>query len=136
MTVAKPKQADTTRKRVERILEEAKIRDIHQITIAKVRTAIERLRCSVRNPNKKPEEYALLSERSRHHHRRAIKQFCWWLDTEGRLTDPLRKWKLKVVVEERNPRDRLQTDELAKLVQGAGNRGRSSRSWRSSGPGR
>jgi hypothetical protein len=32
------------------------------------------------------------------------------------MDNPLRKWKLKKVVEERCPRDRLQPDELTLLV--------------------
>ena len=111
-----PKQAALVRKRVERILAEAGIKTLGGITTAKVRTTISRLRCAVRNPKKKPDDYLLLSEQSRHHYQRAIKQFTRWLNDEGRLVNPLRKWKLKKVVEERNPRDRLQAVELAALI--------------------
>lgn len=49
-----------------------------------------------------------------------MKQFTRWLDHEGRLDeDPLRKWKLKKVVEERCPRDRLQPAELTSLIRTA-----------------
>ena len=116
LTVASPKQAGTVRQRVESIISEAGIKALADITVARVRTAINRLRCAVRNPKKKPEDYPLLSERSRHHYARAIKQFTKWLDDEGRHDNPLRKWKLKKVVEERCPRDRLQPDELTVLV--------------------
>jgi integrase len=116
---ASPKQADQTRKRIEVTVAEAGIKEITDITVAKVRTAINRLRCAVRNPKKKPEDYPFLSERSRHHYARAMKQFTRWLDHEGRIEDPLRKWKLKKVVEERCPRDRLQPEELTLLVRTA-----------------
>jgi integrase len=116
LTVAAPKQAGTVRKRVESIVNEAKIKILADITVARVRTAINRLRCAVRNPKKKPEDYPLLSERSRHHYARAIKQFTRWLDYEERYKNPLRKWRLKKVVVERCPRDRLQPRELTLLV--------------------
>jgi len=119
MAAASPKQANQTRKRIEITVNEAGIKALSDITVAKVRTAISRLRCAVRNPKKKPEDYPLLSERSRHHYARAMKQFTRWLDHEGRLEDPLRKWKLKKVVEERCPRDRLQPEELTLLVRTA-----------------
>ena len=95
LTVAAPKQAGTVRQRVESIISEAGIKALSDITVAKVRTAINRLRCTVRNPKKKPEDYPLLSEQSRHHYARAIKQFTRWLDTEGRHDDPLRKVETK-----------------------------------------
>ena len=98
MTVATPKQAGTVRQRVESIIGEAEIKALSDITVAKVRTAINRLRCAVRNPKKKPEDYPLLSERSRHHYARAIKQWARFLDNEGRHDNLLRKWRLKKVV--------------------------------------
>jgi len=116
LTVATSKQAGIVRRRVESIVNEAGIKALSGITVAKVRTAINRLRCAVRNPKRKPEDYPFLSERSRHHYCRAAKQFTRWLDNEGRHDNPLRKWKLKKVVEERCPRDRLQPDELTALV--------------------
>ena len=48
-----------------------------------------------------------------------MKQCTRWLEHEGRLDTPLRRWKLKRVVEERCPRDRLQPEELALLVRTA-----------------
>ena len=57
-------------------------------------------RCTVRNRKKKPEDYPLLSERSRRHCARAMKQFTRWLGHEERLDNPLRKWRLTKVVEE------------------------------------
>jgi integrase len=70
----------------------------------------------VRSPKKKPEDYQLPSAHSRHHYARTIKQFTKWLDDEGRHPDPLRKWKLEKVVEERYPRDRLQPEELPVFI--------------------
>ena len=88
LTVASPKQAGQVRRRVESIINEAGVNAISDITVAKVRTAINRLRCAVRKPKKKPEDYPFLSERSRHHYARAIKQFTRWMDNEGTYGQP------------------------------------------------
>ncbi|MCO8125545.1 hypothetical protein NHH03_27650 [Stieleria sp. TO1_6] len=118
MATVSPAQADLTYKRAKRVLDEAKITKILDISIAKVRTTVHGMRCSVRNPKKKLEDYALLSEQSRKHHMRATKQFYKWLEDEGRIDkSPIKSLKLKKVVEERNPRDRLQPDELSVLVE-------------------
>lgn len=120
-----PKNADMLLKRVRRILNEAGITRTQQVTVSKVRTAIHRLRCTPRKQKKKPEEYPLLSEQSRKHYARAIKQFTRWLLNEEQIDkDPLRKWQLRAVVEERNPRDRLQPDEIKKLIAKTRNSGR------------
>ncbi|MGI9469688.1 MAG: tyrosine-type recombinase/integrase [Rubripirellula sp.] len=111
-------QADLTYKRAKRVLNEAKISTILDVSIGRVRTTVHGLRCSVRDPKKKLEDYALLSEQSRKHHMRAVKQFYKWLEDEGRIDkSPIKSLKLKKVVEERNPRDRLQPEELSTLVE-------------------
>jgi len=118
LTEASVKHAGLTRLRAERTFEEAALTDIEKITLAKTRTALHRLRCSARDPKKKQEDYALLSEQSRKHYARCCKQFTAWLVREGHLKkDPLKGWKLKADVEERCRRDRLQPEELSELVQ-------------------
>jgi len=111
------KHAGMIRRRVERVFEAAGTKRVSDIRVAKTRVAISKLRCSPRKRKKKPQDYPLLSERSRHHHARAAKQFTRWLVRERRITeDPLAEFRLKKVSIERNPRDRLQPDELRLLI--------------------
>ena len=128
-TVASAKNAGQTRSRAEAVLREIGVdlskpvvEVLRRITPGACRIAINRIRCTPRKPKRDPKDYPLLSDRSRHHFARAIKQFIAWLHSEGRIADdPLhwRKWKLKRFVEERNPRDRLQPAELNALVRTA-----------------
>ncbi|MHB8970749.1 MAG: tyrosine-type recombinase/integrase [Pirellulaceae bacterium] len=113
-TVVKPQQAIAATQCVRRILGAAGISDVSEMTIGRARVAIAGLRCV---PRKSQGEPPLLSEQSRKHYSRFLKQFFKWLVRERYIaTNPLSDWKLSVVKTERNPRDRLQPQELEALI--------------------
>lgn len=127
-TKASGKSAHTVYAEAKRIIAEIDITRAGDMTPAKGRTAIYRLRVVPRDPKRPPTDYPLLSDSSRHAYARAIKQFYRWLTDEQYLErNPLASWRLGVVKEsqERYPRDRFQPDELAKLIRTARNSERS-----------
>jgi integrase len=127
-TGATSKSAYTSYAQVKRILAEMGITRSGDMTPAKGRTAIYRLRVVPRDSKRPPTDYPLLSDSSRHAYARAIKQFYRWLTDEQYLErNPLASWRLGAVKEsqERYPRDRFQSDELAKLIVTARNSERS-----------
>lgn len=115
-----PKHALLLRRRIERLFKAADIHTIEDISAAKLRTTIGRMRCCPQSPKKKPTDYPLLSSQSKRYYSKAARQFTKFLDDEGYVTDPLKRWKPKKYdkVVERHPRDRLQPEELEKLVKG------------------
>jgi integrase len=115
-----PKHALLLRRRIERLFEAADIQTVEDISAAKLRTTIGRMRCHTQSPKKKPTDYPLLSPQSKRYYAKAARQLTKWLDEEGYMTDPLKKWKPKKYdkVVERHARDRLQPEELEKLVKG------------------
>ena len=115
-----PKHALLLRQRIERLFEAADIQTVEDISAAKLRTTIGRMRCHAQSPKKKPTDYPLLSPQSKRYYAKAARQFTKWADDEGYATDPLKKWKPKKYdkVVERHPRDRLQPEELETLVKG------------------
>lgn len=113
------KWADMTGKRIKRIVAQAEITDLADITAATVNTTICKLRCTPRKPKKAAEAYPFLSENSRNHYRQAIKSWMTWMLNEERITtEPLRKLSKQVVKagKQRHRRDGLRADEVEALV--------------------
>jgi integrase len=115
-----PKHALLLRQRIERLFKGTDIQTIEDISAAKLRTAIGRMRCHAQSPKKKPTDCPLLAARTRRYYGKAVRQFTKWLDDEGYAQNSLKSWKQKrsEKVIERHPRDRLQPKELEKLVKG------------------
>ena len=112
------RQAKLLRQRLSRLFEETGVKTLADISAAKFRTAIGRMRCFPQSPKKKPSEYPLLSDASRRYYVKAAKQFCRWIDDENIAKNPLKKWKSKKRAKpiERFARDRLQPTELHTLI--------------------
>lgn len=107
---ANTKQAQQTLRRVQRTHTEAGIAELTDISVAKIRTTVADLKMA---NSDRP-----LSEQTKQHYAKANKQFTRWCSIEGYMpADTLATWHVSEVTVERHPRDRLQPDELALLIE-------------------
>jgi integrase len=115
---AKPFHVDQTKMRIERVFTIAKIKRYSDITLSKIVTVVGELRCMPKNEHQKPENMRLLAGSSRNHYYQSLKQFCKWLSKEQKLgPSPLVELQAKRKVKVKpNKRDRVQPDELVKLI--------------------
>jgi integrase/recombinase XerD len=117
------KQAGQVQFRIERILTEAGITHIRDLTIAKVKAAVAGM---TRIPHKRStpkEQRTKLSAQSRNFYLAAIRQFVRWLQIDRRIPDnPLLGLQGEnVAVDRRHDRRALTDDELGKLLHAARN---------------
>ena len=121
-TQAKPKGVQMKEQRIRRILENAGITSVQQITPGNIETTICELRRIPQNPKHDESNYPLLSDQSRDHYRRNIKQFAKWLFEEDRTEKHLlKKLRIKKVHVKPHERDRFHPEELEKLLKTAAN---------------
>lgn len=116
------KQADQVHSRIRRIIAAVKARQVSDLTVATVTKAISQMRQVPQSPKRKPENYPLISLRTRNFYVRAIKQLTAWMLRERRITDdPLQQlamWK-RVQTDLRHERRSLRDEEFRQLIAAA-----------------
>jgi len=117
------KQTSQVYARINRIINEAGIRNASELTVSRITITIDRLRMVPQSPNRRPETYPTLSLRTKNFYAKSIKQLTAWMVREGRLErDPLLHIPMrKIETDIRHDRRALNDGEFCKLVCAAEN---------------